>query len=59
MTLDEIIDLFKRIEQGEGDQLISYHIHKPIRDVDKLRYGLSNEKRFSDFLIDLKEHEKA
>jgi len=59
MTLDEIIDLFKRMEAGEEGQLIGYHIHKPISIVSYLSYGTDGEKRFSDFLQDLREHKKV
>ena len=57
MTLDEIINLFERIEAGEEGQMLGYHIHKPIIQVENVIYGPHNEKRFSDFLKDLKEHE--
>lgn len=59
MTLDEIIDLYERMERGEEGQMIGYHIHKPVRDTLEIRYGLDSDKRFSDFLKALKEHEKV
>lgn len=57
MTLDEAIELFKRIENGEEGQAVNFQLHAPINYVNGMYYGLHNEKRFSNFLQQLKEHE--
>jgi len=56
MTLDQIINLFERIEKGEEGQVLGFHLHQPIRMLQEFRYGY-DDKRFSDFLKALKEHE--
>lgn len=61
MNLDEIIDLFKRIEAGKEGQKLNMRLHYGIRQATQISWCDSEfgPKKFSEFLSALKDHEKV
>ncbi len=58
-TIDEIIELFKDIEDGKYGQPIGFHLHKTIKQADDQSWYTNDSypSTFSGFLTALKEME--